>query len=451
MIRYRAAWVVPVTTPPLRDGVVACEDGTIRYVGPAGAAPDGDEYSLGDAILLPGLVNAHTHLELTAMRGFLEELAFHDWIDVLRRARAAVLDESALLDAARLGVIEGMEHGVTTFADTSASGVPVRALAECGARGIVYHEVFGQRPEDAGAALDGLAARLDALAPLATPLVRLGVSPHAPYTVSDALYRGAAALARDRSIPLAMHIAEGEDETALVTRGCGMFASWLTAREIPVAPRARSPVALLDDLGVLGPDTLLIHAVQVDDGDVATIARSGAAVAHCPASNAKFGHGIAPVTQMLDAGVRIGLGSDSVASNNRMDILDEARLALLLQNGSLRSPGALAARTALELATIHGARALGLGDVTGSLEPGKSADLCAFRIDRARATPAEDPVATLLFALGGERATLVVVAGRHVVEDGELLLATGRLRDRVTASARALAAWRLGADTARSG
>lgn len=444
MICYHARWVVPVTSPPIPHGVVAVDDGAIVYVGPASGAPIANDLDLGDAVLLPGLVNAHTHLELTAMRGFLEELHFDDWIDTLRRARSAVLDDSMLLDSARLGVIEGVEHGVTTFADTSASGVSARAMRECGVRGIVYQEAFGPDPaacDDAMAELDG---RVRALTADPAKLITIGVSPHAPYTVSDALYRAVAAYASANRLPIAMHIAEGADEYALVTNGTGMFAERLGRRGIRTPTRARSPIALLAELGALLPGALLIHAVHADSEDIRTIAQHSACIAHCPVSNAKFGHGIAPLPQFLAAGISVGLGTDSVASNNRMDMLDEARIALLMQNARGRSPLEVSAQSALELATIGGARALGLDRTIGSLEPGKAADLTAFRLDSSRTTPTEDPTAALIFALGGSRAFLVTVAGRHLVENGEAVINPGGLRGRVAEYGRALAEWRRG-------
>lgn len=412
------------------------------YVGPASAAPIANDYDLGDAVLLPGLVNAHTHLELTAMRGLLEELQFDDWIDTLRRARAAVLDDAMLLDSARLGVIEGVEHGVTTFADTSASGVSARAMRECGVRGVMYQETFGPDPIEAESAMLELDARVRALRAEANGLVRIGVSPHAPYTVSDALYRSVAAYARDNEVPIAMHIAESVDESALVTSGTGMFAERLGRRGIRTPSRGRSPVAMLAELGALNPGALLIHAVHADSADISTIAQHRACVAHCPVSNAKFGHGVAPLMEFLAAGIPVGLGSDSVASNNRMDVLDEARLAVLMQNALSGSPVRVSAQTALELATIGGARALGLDETIGSLEVGKSADMVAFRLDSARTTPTEDPVAALVFALGGSRASAVMVGGRHLMEGGETVINPGGLRARVSDCGRSLATWR---------
>ncbi len=453
MICYHARWVVPITSPPVMNGVVAVEDGIIVYVGPASDAPIASDHDLGDAVLLPGLINAHTHLELTAMRGFLEALHFDEWIDTLRRARTAVLDDAMLLDAARLGLIEGLEHGVTSYADTSASGVTAQAMHECGVRGIVYQEVFGPDPAACDAMMVELRTRVDTLSAAATDLVRIGVSPHAPYTVSDELYRAVADYARNCDLPIAMHIAESGDEQALVMSGTGPFADRLGRRGIRTPARARSPIALLERLGALLPNALLIHAVTLDADDVRTIVSAGACVAHCPVSNAKFGHGIAPLVRLLDAGIPVGLGSDSVASNNRMDILDEARTALLMQNARSGTPQAVSAETALELATIGGARALGLAGSVGSLDVGKSADLAAFKLDSTRATPTENPVAALVFALGGARAHLVTVAGRHLVQDGEVVMNPGGLRTRVAQAGSALAVWRGGlnavADVAR--
>jgi cytosine/adenosine deaminase-related metal-dependent hydrolase len=442
LIRYRARWILPITAPPIEDGIVACEDGVIRFVGNEHGAPPGDDFELGDSVLLPGLVNAHTHLELTAMRGFLEELAFEDWIDTLRRSRAAVLDDEALLDSARLGVLEGVEHGVTTFADTSASGVTAQAMRECGVRGIMYQEVFGPDPATCNEAMADLDRRVTALRAEETELVRIGVSPHAPYTVSDDLYGAVAQYALANALPIAMHIAESDAEQALVCRGSGIFAKWHERRGIPVRPRARSPIALLADLGAMPPGSLLIHAVNADSTDIRAIVRHGACIAHCPTSNAKFGHGIAPLDAFLAAGIDVGLGSDSVASNNRMDLLDEARMAVLSANLRARSPNALGARQAVALATIGGARAVGNAKVSGSLEPGKSADIAAFRLDSSRANPSPDPEAALAYAMGGSRAFLVAVAGRHLVEQGELTMQPGALHRRVSASGHALHSWR---------
>jgi len=441
MIRYHARWVCPVSSAPFRNGTVAVEDGRIAYVGTRSDAPhDGADVDLGDVILMPGLVNAHCHLELTAMRGFLDGLGFREWIIRLTSARRAVLTQEMLLDAARLGVAEGLQHGITTFADTGDSGAGFDALLELGARGISYREVFGPDPSQCDEAIAGLAAKLDDMQQRATELVRVGVSPHAPYTVSDALFRATAALARERRLPLAVHIAEGALESALVERGEGEFADGLKSRGIAVSPRARTPVALLESLDVLDAQSLLIHCVRVDEQDIATIARHDCSVAHCPASNAKLGHGIAPLTRLLDANVRVGLGSDSVASNDRMDMLDESRLAVLFAGAREQRHDALSSENALELATIGGARALGMDSEIGTLEVGKSADLAAFKLPELR-SPIHDPVAALIFAIAGQKADFVAVAGEIRVRDGQLVSPDAGLSARVQVCADLLQLW----------
>lgn len=274
-----------------------------------------------------------------------------------------------------------------------------------------------------------------------TDLVKLGVSPHAPYTVSDPLYSGAARFANQQGLPLAMHVAESEAEQRIVVEGTGDFSHPLRERGITSAARARSPIALLEERGALERGPLLIHCVRVDDDDIAIMARHRCSVAHCPASNAKFGHGIAPILPMIAAGVRVGIGSDSVASNNRMDILDEARLAVLLHRAATRRHDAFGADEALELATMGGARALGLEARVGSLEVGKDADLAAFRTDGARTTPIGDPSAAAVFALPGRSAELVTVRGRVLVGRGRVVAADTALVERVNAAGTALASW----------
>jgi 5-methylthioadenosine/S-adenosylhomocysteine deaminase len=442
--RYHAAWVLPITAPPLRGGTVAVSGSRIAYVGTRAGAPPGEDVELGEAVLMPGLVNAHTHLELTVMRGMLEGLDFAEWIGRLQRAKVAVLDQQRLLDSARAGLAEGLRVGITCYADTCDSGVALTAMREAGVRGVMYQEVFGPEPERAAGALDDLVAKLEAHRTSTDELRAVGVSPHAPYTVSDRLFSLVARHAASASLPLAVHIAESREEQAFVREGGGPFAEGWRRRGIAVQPRARSPVALLARHGVLGPRTLAIHCVHVDGEDVAALAVTRTAVAHCPVSNAKLGHGIAPVTRLLDAGVRIGLGSDSMASNNRMHLLEEARSALLAQHVAAGSARGLSAADALAMATMGGACALDLDTRIGSLEPGKQADLAAFPLGDAAPAAELGPDSVAVLALGGARASLVTVAGRELVAGGELLAADPALGARVRDTARALAEWNAG-------
>jgi 5-methylthioadenosine/S-adenosylhomocysteine deaminase len=238
---------------------------------------------------------------------------------------------------------------------------------------------------------------------------------------------------------MAIHIAESELEQQLVVDAEGAFADGLRRRGIGVERRGSSPIELLERLGVLDARPLLIHCVRAEADDVARIASSRSAVAHCPASNAKLGHGVAPLDELLAAGIAVGLGSDSMASNNRMDLLEEARLALFSQRVRLRSHGMPTAADVLELATIGGASALGLGDVTGSLDVGKQADLAAFGLDGVG--PTQDPVEAAVFSLTGARTRFVCVAGKPLVRDGRLVSPREGLADRLRDLGDALAGW----------
>jgi cytosine/adenosine deaminase-related metal-dependent hydrolase len=439
VIRYHARWVLPISSPPIRDGTVVELAGRIVYVGPRTYAPDGADRDLGECALIPGLVNAHTHLELTVFRGLLEDLSFRDWIARLQGAKVAVMTPERFLDSARWGIAEGVRAGITTFADTCDSGVVLEAMRERGVRGIMYQEVFSPSAEpaavrDAAARLAEQLARHDAFE---TELQHVGVSPHAPYTVSDPLF----ALVARSGRRIAVHIAESDAEHRFVCEGEGPFADAHRARGIPVARRATSPIALLEKLGVLDAHPLLIHCVRVSDTDIAAIARSGSSVAHCPISNAKLGHGIAPLLEMLDAGIPVGLGSDSMAANNRMHLLEESRAAVLAQRVRAARSDALSASRALELATLGGARALGLAERIGSLEVGKEADLAAFDLTALAGTADADPEAALVFALGAEPAKFAAVAGIPKVWNWELLNEDLALHGRVSETAAALREW----------
>jgi cytosine/adenosine deaminase-related metal-dependent hydrolase len=439
MIRYRARWVAPIASPPIAHGIVAVEGDRIAWVGAAGDAPSGDDHDLGNVVLLPGLVNAHCHLELTAMRGFLEDIDFRRWILRLTNARRSVLDRDALLDSARYGIEEGLLSGITAYADTGSSGVVMQAMREAGVRGVMYQEVFGPDPAQCSESIALLREQVAGLRYLESPLVRVGVSPHAPYTVSDDLFRATAALSREQGLPMAIHIAESELEQQLVVEGAGPFADGLRRRGIAADARARTPVALLERLGVLEQRPLLIHCVRVDERDVRTIADSRSPVAHCPASNAKLGHGVAPLAEMLAAGITVGLGSDSMASNNRMDLLEEARLALFAQRARTGSPETPSALDVLELATIGGARAIGIDGVAGTLEAGKQADLAAFSLDFVG--PTQDPVSAAVFSIGARPARFVAVAGIPLVRDGALSSPRAGLAERMQELGDALAEW----------
>jgi cytosine/adenosine deaminase-related metal-dependent hydrolase len=420
---FRAAHVLPVAVPPIAAGEVLVDgEGRIAAVAPRGALDlpaDLEVLELGEAILLPGLVDVHAHPELTMFRGALEDLPFRDWILRLVATKRNVLTEEDGIAAADWTMVEATRAGITTIGATEASGAAVGALTRSGLRGIVYQEVFGPDPRRSDESMRQLLADLARLGAEAGERVRVGVSPHAPYTVSDPLYRQAADLALRERLPMAVHIAESRAERDLVVSGEGDFAAGLRVRGIETPSRASSPLQLLARLGVLEAKPLLIHCVDIDEDDVAAIAETGCPVAHCPIANAKLGHGLAPVPRLIAAGVTVGLGTDSVASNNRLDLLEEARTAALLHRATGRSHTVLAAPDLLRLCTVEGARALGLADRIGTLEPGKEADLCAVSLHSPATVPDFDPVATLFHSARGSDVMLTVVAGDILYHRGD--------------------------------
>lgn len=424
--RYTARWIFPVSAPPIpRGALLVDETGRIAAVGPDAAVPMPEEalaIDLGDAALLPGLVNVHGHPELSIIRGLLDDLPFHRWIPALNRTKKnARLGPEDYAIAARWTCVEALAAGITTFGATEDSGAALDALNEAGMRGVVYREVFGPAPDQAEAALAELKQKVEEMRRRETDRVRVGVSPHAPYTVSDTLFRATAEYALAEGLPVAVHAAEAEAEELLVCAGQGPFAEGLRTRGIATPPRGRSTIELLDRLGVLRTRPLLIHCVRIDDEDRRRIADAGASVAHCPAANARLGHGTAPLAELLDEGIDVGLGTDSVASNNRLDIFEEARLAQLFQRARLRSGCLLTADELLRLATIKGARVLGIDDRAGSLEPGKDADLCAISLAGAHTVPCHDPTSTLFHAARAPDVRLTAVQGRILFRDGQVL------------------------------
>src|SRR2546425_10514123 len=371
MLRIHAGSVHPVTAPPIEDGAVLVDDrGTIAAVGinPVVPTPPGPRaLEFPHARLLPGLVNTHTLLELSHLTGKNTEREFAGWIRGLRALKDATSPDE-FSRSAEQGVRDAWAAGVTCVADTGSTGAPLEALARLGGRGIYYQEVFGPDPARCAASMEELRRALDRLSPLSSsPRIR-GVSPHAPYTVSGPLYRAVADFARDAGLPVALHLAESSAETQLVQQGSGPFADALRARGIPVTAHHRSPVQYLVHLGVLQRATrwLCIHCVQVDGPDIESLRGAGAAVGPCPRSHRAHGHGTAPLAAFRRAGLRVGLGTDSVVSVGDSSLLAEAAAA------------GLEGEDALRMLTIEGASALGLEREIGSLEVGKQADLAVF-------------------------------------------------------------------------
>lgn len=389
---------------PLRGGaVVIGADGRIASVddGVDGQRPSAPPPQR-QTVLLPGLVNAHSHLELTGLDGKVTEEYFPAWLAHLIRLWQE-RKPSEYLDAARRGVRDGWAIGVTTVADCGATGSVLQALHELGGSGIAYHEVFGPDPAQADTALEAWALRLKELRRFEGPRVKLGASPHAPYTVSGPLYRLAAAHARKERLPLAVHVAESPLETEFLRDATGGFADNQRTRGLRPEARGLTPVAWLDKHEVFGPDCVAIHCCTVEGDDIDTLTRRGAAVAHCPRSNQRHHKIDAPLAQLIGAGLRVGVGTDSVASVAPFDPLAEVRRA--------RELASLDAQEGLALVTIGAARAIGLGTEVGSLEVGKWGDLVALELP---AIGSPEALFEAILASGATEVQATWLGGREV-------------------------------------
>lgn len=409
--RLAADWVFPAIAPPIRDGAVLIdEQGYVAAVGPdvGGEVPTPPgiptEY-FPDAALLPGFINAHTHLELTGLASQLDESDFPSWIRRLRGLKAERTPEQ-FLEAAKQGIRECWAAGVTTVADTGDTGAVARALAELGGRGVAYQEVFGPHPAQVEESMAGLKAAVAALRPLEVPgRLRIGVSPHAPYTVSGLLYHEVGKWAREERLPLAVHLAESAEESSLLLEGSGGFADAWSRRDIPVpAPLGLTPVAYVEHHMGLA-DTLCIHAIRVDAADIALLSRRGASVAHCPLSNRAHRHGDAPLAAILEAKIHVGVGTDSVLSVGSLDLLAAAREARALAD--------LSAFDALGMVWWYAAGAIGFWDKLGMLVVGGQADVAVVSMPHDTPAPEEE----LLSGRGVVLATFV--GGREVYRRGD--------------------------------
>ncbi len=441
--RLRARWVLPIDRPPIEEGEVVVEGDRIVEARPLpiDGQPASDVRDFGEAVLLPGLVNVHTHLDYTVMRGLLEDIGFFPWIRQLT-ARKAAFEEADWIASATLGAAEAVAGGVTTLGDCTDSGAAFFGAKALGLRGVIYQEVFGiEETPSVEEIIAELHLKVRALRwAAAGTRLRAGISPHAPYTVRADLFRALAEYAEEENLPVCIHAAESQAEVELIRQGTGTIAEMFARRGIVWETPQVSAVAYLHALGALTPRTLLVHGVHLSAADRDRIRDTGVAWAHCPKSNAKLGNGIAPLSLMRGCyppeSIRIGLGSDSVASNNTMDLFEEMRFAVLAQRAQKRHWEAMTAQEALEIATLNGARALGLEREIGSLETGKQADVVAVRVDGLAAAPCYDPYSALVYAGTARDVEMTMIGGEIAYDQGRFLevdLAPARARFRAIA------------------
>jgi len=430
-LRIDAGFVVPVQPEGVLKGhavlvageqivaIMPTADADVRYRAK-------ETIVLPTHVLIPGLVNGHTHAAMTLLRGIADDVPLLPWLQQHiwpREARYVAPD--FVFDGSLLAAAEMLQGGITTCADMYFHPAEAaRAFDAAGMRAVLGIPVLDfptPYAADADAYLQrGLAAR-DAFAGAAR--LHFALAPHAPYTVGDDTWRKIVMFARQLDLPIVTHLAETGTEMNDALRATGA-----------------TPLARLDALGVTGPSFVAIHGVHLSSADIAVLVAQGSHVVHCPASNMKLGSGIAPVQAMQDAGLNVSLGTDGAASNNRLDLFAEMRLASLLAKVATGDAAAVPAATALRMATLNGAKALGLEAMIGSLQPGKLADLVAVDLGGIGTSPVYDPVSHLVHAAGRECVTDVWVSGARIVRDRQLqTIDTAALLHRTRAWQRQLA------------
>ena len=367
----------------------------------------GRTLDLSTHALIPGLVNLHTHAAMTLMRGLSDDLRLMDWLEKhIWPTEARYVSAQFVYYGTLLACTEMLRGGVTCFNDMYFfPEMAGRAALDSGIRavlGIVLIEFPTAYASDAQDYLrKGLAMR-DELK--SEPMLSFCMAPHAPYTVSDRSFEQILTLSEQLQIPINTHLHETRDEIRQSESKSGM-----------------RPIARLEKLGLLGPGFIAVHAVHLDPAEIAMLAGLGASVAHCPSSNLKLASGIAPVGAMLSAGMNVGIGTDGAASNNRLDVFAEMRLAALLAKAASEDAETLPSHVALRMATLNAAKALGLEQKIGSVETGKCADLCAVNLASIELSPCYDPASHLVYAAGREHVSHVWVGGKPLVEEGRLL------------------------------
>lgn len=412
-----ARWIIPVepANVVLENHAVAVDKGRIVAIlqqceARIRFAPR-ETRQLPHHILIPGLVNLHTHAAMTLLRGLADDLPLMDWLqNHIWPAEAKHVSAQFVHDGTRLACAEMLRGGTTCFNDMyfypKATAEAALAAGMRAAIGLVVVDFPTSYAADADDYLaKGMAAR-DGL--LDQSLLSFCIAPHAPYTVSDRNFAKALAFAEQCELPIHVHLHETLQEIKDSMQSFGM-----------------RPIERLRRLGMLSPSLIAAHGVHVDANEIALLAEYGCSIAHCPSSNLKLASGIAPISALSDKGVNIGLGTDGAASNNRLDMFQEMRLAALLAKGASGKADTVSAHQALHMATLGGARALGLEVEIGSIATGKAADLCAIRIDSVELSPCYDPASLLVYAAGREHVSDVWVAGNIRLANGHLLQTDG--------------------------
>ncbi|MES9990432.1 MAG: TRZ/ATZ family hydrolase [Candidatus Thiodiazotropha sp.] len=420
-----AEWIIPVVPENLllTDHTLVLNRGRLVAILPSDQVgsqyQSAQEINLRGHALIPGLINSHTHAAMALLRGLADDMPLMTWLNEhIWPAEARWVNEEFIHDGTQLAVAEMLLGGTTCFNDMYFfPDITGRVASSAGMRAVLGLIAIDFPSAWANDGNDYLHKGLQVHDQFRTnPIIHTAFAPHAPYSVADPILERIRTLADELEIPVHMHLHETHDE---IVQG--------------LQHQGKRPMDRLDELGLLSPSLAAVHMTHLETAEIERFAAAGGHVVHCPESNMKLASGFCPVAELIEAGINVALGTDGAASNNDLDMFSEMRSAALLAKGVANNASALPAAKALSMATINGARALGLQQETGSLEPGKSADVVAVDLNRINTQPVYHPISQLVYAAGREQVSHVWVAGRHLVSEGNLTtLDLGQLKTRAT-------------------
>ncbi|MGI1677465.1 MAG: TRZ/ATZ family hydrolase [Cellvibrionaceae bacterium] len=409
-----AKWIIPVIPEDavFENCAIAVKNKKVVAIIPQAEA--GKRFSdikevrnLNNHIVMPGLINAHGHLAMSLLRGFADDLPLQEWLeDHIWPAEGQWVSEQFVYEGTQLAMAEMIRSGTTCFSDMYFfPDQAAKAAQHTGMRAQIAAPVLDFPTPWAEDADEYISKALDVHDGFRTSsLITIGFGPHSPYTVSDQPLQRIATLAPELQTPVQIHLHETEYEVTDAFEKSG-----------------KRPIERLHELNFLSPLVQCVHLTQVEDSDIEILKQTGAHVIHCPESNLKLASGFCPITQLLDAGINVALGTDGAASNNDLNLFSEMKTAALLAKGTSKNAAAINAHQALQLATINGAKALGLEDITGSLEVGKAADITAIEIDTIESMPLFNPVSHIVYTNASKNVTDVWVDGKQLLKDKQLI------------------------------
>lgn len=423
----KAKWILPVSTDPIENGAVVIDGSEIIDIGNAqeilARFKDHEVKDLNMAIVMPGLVDVYTHLEYSIFRGIYDDLAYVPWL-IKMRELISRLDGDDFKVSVRLGAMEAIRSGITCVGDVVSTDSGFKALAQSGMRALAFKKVIGMDDAILDDSAKEMKKSISSWVKKAKGTnVEIGIAPHSIFAVSPSFFKIIANYAKEKNMLVCLRLSESMEEINFVEYGSSSLANeyrdYMGWHDVLWQPMGVTPAKYLEQWDVFNCRVMAAHCIHVSKEDIEILKKYNVAVAYCPRTNAKLGTGIAPLTKYFAEGLNVGLGTDNLASSNNMDFYNEMRIGLLLQRGMARTVENLSAKDFVYMATMGGAKCLGLEDRIGSIEPGKQADIIAIDASHSHQMPMTDPYSNIVYTVNQEDVELTIIAGKTVYENSQ--------------------------------